>query len=258
MILDLTADSGLLIWEAVRRAPEGGVWALVSSERAARALEEQGRLHCPDALRTPQILAGPLVEVQKVLAENGAGNVRFDLAVGRNALRRSGAAPILTFHQVAEVLRPGGGLSLAETLPRRGERLYRLLPENALEESLRRRLAEAEEALYNDPADPLVNWDVPELERWSREAGFREVQITVEQVSGRQTIPPNRVRQWFEPRPENARPSYGQRLGRTLDADEIARVRKAFERYLAGQTVPWRWQVAFVRARRPDSKGQPG
>ena len=41
VVLDLNAGTGLLTWEAVRRVPEGGVWALVPGESEAEGLREQ-------------------------------------------------------------------------------------------------------------------------------------------------------------------------------------------------------------------------
>ncbi len=41
LVLDLNAKSGLLTWEALRQVPEGGVYACVSSQTEAEALNEQ-------------------------------------------------------------------------------------------------------------------------------------------------------------------------------------------------------------------------
>src|SRR5690606_21301680 len=41
LLLDANAGSGLLTWEAVRQAPEGGVWAITADEAAGEALRQQ-------------------------------------------------------------------------------------------------------------------------------------------------------------------------------------------------------------------------
>ena len=41
LVLDAHAITGLLTWEAVRQAPEGGVWALTPSPRPAELLQQQ-------------------------------------------------------------------------------------------------------------------------------------------------------------------------------------------------------------------------
>ena len=81
LVLDLNAGSGLLTWEALRRAPEGGVWSLAATAAEADALREiAARL--PQVER-PVVLQGALAELPELLALRGEGDVRFDAIVGR-------------------------------------------------------------------------------------------------------------------------------------------------------------------------------
>jgi putative ATPase len=48
LVLDLKAGAGLLTWEALRRVPEGGVYALARSRRDADALRQTGRKAAAD------------------------------------------------------------------------------------------------------------------------------------------------------------------------------------------------------------------
>ena len=82
-MLDLNAGTGLLTWEALRRAPEGGVWALATRGR--------GRPRCArwpplPELERPVVLQGALAELPDLLALRGEADVRFDAIVGRSAL----------------------------------------------------------------------------------------------------------------------------------------------------------------------------
>lgn len=125
LILDLSADTTLFTWEALRRVPEGGVWALAGSAAAAAALAEQAE-QIPD-LRKPQILTGSPDTLRERLAERGFGDVKFDLIVGRNVLTRAPDRAAL-LAGLRALLAPGGTLSLAENLPRHGQRLTAFLP----------------------------------------------------------------------------------------------------------------------------------
>ncbi|MCH8884507.1 MAG: AAA family ATPase, partial [SAR324 cluster bacterium] len=58
LVLDAGAGTGLLTWEAVRRAGEGGVWARVNDDGEALAIAQQARLL--PALAVPVVLQGPL------------------------------------------------------------------------------------------------------------------------------------------------------------------------------------------------------
>ncbi len=160
-ILDLAGDSGLLTWEAVRRVPEGGVYSLVSSARAGEILIEQA--HNLPQLRRPEIVVGTIEQLPQLLP----AEMKFEFVVGRNILGSSEmhAARLQTLRAL---LADGGTLSLAENLPSRGQRLSRLAPC-----ALPREIAVAEEKIYHNPEDPIVNWDVSELEAEFTNAGLR-------------------------------------------------------------------------------------
>ena len=125
LVLDLNAGSGLLTWEALRRVPEGGVWARVQSEAQAALLA--GAAQALGELERPHVLtaAGGLSELPALLGRHGTPPV-FDALVGADALLHEpdkGAALSL----LASLLAPRGRLSLAETVASRGSRLNELL-----------------------------------------------------------------------------------------------------------------------------------
>ena len=83
LVLDLEAGTGLLTWEALRRVPEGGVWAHTSDKIAAVALHETAA-HLAEIER-PQVLQGPLAALADQLADHNP-DILFDAIIGRNAL----------------------------------------------------------------------------------------------------------------------------------------------------------------------------
>ena len=129
LVLDLKAGSGLLTWEALRRVPEGGVYALARNRRDADALRQLAeRLPGPER---PIVMEGQLGELplflQLVSSQPlpGSGGLpgslaasipAFDAIVGHNALideAEKGAA----FGLLAGLLGPDGVISLAERVP---------------------------------------------------------------------------------------------------------------------------------------------
>ena len=252
LVLDLNAATGLLTWEAVRRAPAGGVWALAADERAAAGLRAQAtRL---ESLERPVILCGALAALPALVAAQGQGQVRFDVAIARNALARQSDWAAAA-RGILEVLRPGGRLVLAEAVPREAQRLYRLVDLAPLGEDLAGRVQAAEEAIYADADDAMVRWQAEELGEACRAAGFDQVHVGTERYSGEQEIRREQLARWFDPAPRGARPSYGERLGRLLSPEELARVRELFYGQLAGRAVQWTSTIAYVRAVRPASDG---
>ena len=248
--LDLDAGSGLLTWELLRRAPEGGVYALVREQRDAEALRQQAA-HLPEPAR-PIVLPGGIADLPDLLARRGEGDLRFDVIVGRNALGKV-ADKAAALRLLAGWLQPGGRLCLAETVMRHGQRLYELVDltapdggDAALPPALRRRLIEAEEAIYADAGDPLVNWEAADLGAALEAAGFGDVTLREEEQATERLISPATLDRWFALEAEGERLTYAQHLRRRLTAGELAQVEALFRRRLAGRTVPWRTQIAFV------------
>lgn len=265
LVLDLNAGTGLLTWEILRRAPEGETLALARDRQAGEGLRQQAE-RLPEMER-PAVLVGEIDELSALLALRGEGDLLFDAVVGRNALGRlpdkAGA-----LRSLAGRLRPGGRLSLAETIARHTHRLYSLVGDDPsrLGEDLYRRVCDAEEAIYADPGDPFVNWEAADLERLLAEAGFEGVTAEVEAQTNDLLVTQAVMDRWFALDAERGlaspalqgsasgdggRPSYAQHLLRRITPQELALVRAEFQRRLAGQPIPWRAETAFLAAARP-------
>ena len=200
LVLDLKAASGLLTWEAVRRAPEGGVYALARSARDADALREQAaRLR---EVERPTILQGELSELPTLLqlraaSTQGASPATFDALVGFNALLDETHKPAAVA-LLRDLLAPGGAISLAERIPRHTQRIYALVEPKGLEADLLARWQAAEEAVYARADDPLVNWDADDLARWFEAAGLA-AQVRVETETSDLQVTPQVLARWFGP-----------------------------------------------------------
>ncbi|MBI2501648.1 MAG: AAA family ATPase [Candidatus Latescibacteria bacterium] len=244
LVLDLQARSGLLVWEALRQVPEGGVWALCPDKASAVVLQETAN-HLAE-LDRPVVLHGPLCRLVQLVEERSAGQ-RFDAMVGHHALG-SLAEKAEIIRQLRVLLRPGGYVSLAEAVPRRAQRLYALAALAGVEEEIGERLVRAEEAIYTDQDNPQVNWDAPDLEALFREAGFTQVQMRVEIQQASRRLSAQQLAQWFNPGGETHH-TYAHYLGRWLSEEEVHLVRRAFERELANKNVSWSSAQLFLVAR---------
>jgi len=258
LVLDLKAGAGLLAWEAVRRTPEGGVYALARTRRDADALRQTAE-RLP-VIERPTVMEGALEEIPLFLALQSGGAaplasrpaplLRFDAIVGYNSLLdaadKSAACRLL-----AALLTPGGVISLAERVPRRTQRLYALVDAQTVDADLRERWQRAEEAIYADASDPLVNWDTDDLRTWLTEAGLT-VTLQGEMEESKTPVTPAMIARWFTPAPaDGSKPAYTDRLGALLTPGEIAQIRQLFERQLTGQPVQWHTYTIFVLARFP-------
>jgi putative ATPase len=237
VILDLDARSGLLTWEAVRRVPEGGVYACVQQEQDYQALIEQAR-SLPELLR-PTVCQSSLL----TLAESLPQELQFDTIVGRNILM--GAVDKRQILQsLQRLLQPEGSIILAEAIPKRAQRLYNLVAADTLSAKLRLKLKKAEEAIYTNANDAMVNWDLKDLQEDFVQAGFI-LQIEVETTETQVLITTAMLDRWFTPNGS----SYIDRLGASLTPHELGEVQRIFRQQLLHQQVPWQTSIAFLRAR---------
>jgi putative ATPase len=225
LVLDANAGGGLLVWEALRRSPQGGVWARVDTEAEARALEEEGRRRAGGASGAaglpggaPVAVAGPPDALPRLVAEAWARSggasaepVRFDRVLARGVLAGAGtdAARIGRLRALAEVLAPQGALVLAETVPGGSERFFAALAaaaesRGALSPGLAQRLRDAEAEVFAEAADAegrngdtSVAWDEARLDAWCRAAGLtvarRERLVSPVAV----TLTPDLIARWF-------------------------------------------------------------
>jgi putative ATPase len=238
LLLDLNAGSGLLTLEALRRAPEGQVWALAADPADAKSLQQQSAQL--ESLRRPVVIQGDL---EALLREHGerAPTLRFDVILGRGALSSS-QDPTGGLARVRELLAPQGPLVLAEVDAAQAQRLAALIDWGE-EGELGARVASAEAALYA----PLTPWGGARWETLAASAGLvlegwqplpleSDVQLTAAQLT-----------RWFGSRATPG--AYAQALGATLDDRELARVEARYRLQLLPQASRWRsvWSVARLR-----------
>jgi putative ATPase len=245
LLLDVNAGSGLLTWEAVRRAPEGGVWALTADPQTGAALRQQVE-RLPE-LERPSILIGDLTELANLLALRDEADIRFDRIIGRNLFNRLEYLPewAAVLHDWLAI---DGRLGLIQLIPRHSQRLVDLVDWSGQPAELAAQVRTAEEAIYQDSADPLVNWSLADLEAGLQTAGLTVVSSQTERQTEQRRLTAAQLGRWFVPGGEE-RPSYAQRLAAAgLSSEEVDQVADLYGRQLRDQTVPWQTTIAYLVA----------
>lgn len=243
IVLDLNAGGGLLTWEALRCVPEGGVYTCARTVADADALRERAT-GLPELLR-PLVLDLSSRSLSVVLAEK-ATDVRFDRMIGRNVLMAE-ANKFEIARSWLPWLGDFGTIVLAETIPQQTQRLYALLSSDLVGLDLYKHWVEAEEAIYRDPVDSMVNWTVEDLQEILESAGYTS-QVEVQRESTSFYVSPAAFDRWFLSAPRS-RPSYATHLASFLSAEQIATIRQAISRHLLRRTVPWSRAIAFCLCR---------
>jgi putative ATPase len=246
LVLDLNAGSGLLTWDAMRRAPEGGVVTLARSSQDFAALQQQ--IAQMSEVERPTILQGGLDDLPGLL-QAPLPRV-FDAIVGRNALTRHADKPAAA-QRLATLLAEGGAISLAEAVPSRAQRLYKLIDLEQLGVDLAAGLVEAEEAAYHASDDAMVNWDEGDLHAGFAAAGLA-VAVTTEREQNELLVTPDVLARWFSNAASGERASYVDRLRQRLSAAECAAVEAVFRAQLSNRAVAWETTTAYLVAKVPD------
>jgi putative ATPase len=249
VVLDLNAASGLLTWEAVRQVPEGGVYACTYKSADGDALEAQAE-KLPKLTR-PVVITAAIAELPNILATITTdlnSNLRFDRIIGHHALMRepdkSQAISIL-----AQLLLPTGTITLHESVPRHTQRIYRLLTPDRIDANLSpityASWIEAEEAIYNQASDPMLNWDISDLEQAFIAKGLL-AEIQTEVTTSQMYITSTLLERWFSS--SSVKPTYADRLQQFLPRTEIDSIQKILARYLTDKTVSWQRTATIVHA----------
>jgi putative ATPase len=235
-VLAADSGSGLLVWEALRRTPEGGVWAALPG-KADFDLVSAYLEHLPEIDR-PVLLNSGVFELLRGTGDSGrkgsggkegppsdageagakigappaasaAGLPPFDAILGRNLLTRvtdrAGALRLL-----ASRLAPGGRAVLAETVPSLGSRLFETAGTEDLPGPLAAKIREAEERLYGwDRAGSrgrkggagggTLAWGEAELREALAESGLADGEVSVETFEENRLVTERNVALWFGP-----------------------------------------------------------
>jgi putative ATPase len=246
VVLDVNAGSGLLTWEAIRQTPEGGVYACTYSETEADSLRDRATA-LPELTR-PIVLTAAIAKLPSALRQL-APNIQFDRIVGHNALMRE-ANKSKAIATLAKLLLPDGVMALHETIPRHTQRIYLLLEANIVKANLKSdlyaRWQAAEEAIYQQASDPMLNWDAGDLERGFSENGL-SVEMQVETNNAPLYVTPDLLDRWFGT--SETKPTYSDRLQNQLSDSEINMIRDLLALYLMRKSVSWQSTSAFAIAK---------
>ncbi len=247
-VLILNAGDGLLLWEAIRSTPEGGVWATIKTERELEFLQDQAN-GLPQ-LNQPQFIRGELDRCLLDLEDP----LTFEQIMGINSLALDpdpdGQSPA-TGHRktriktLADRLAPQGKLILAEPIPKLGQRLYDLFDPIHLDPELRQNWIQAEEAIYTRTEDPLIHWDESVIRSLFPDQHWR-IQLQPYSLSTEMQISPNLIQRWFTPQTD--RLSYQQHLERHLLPEQIDRIQDLFHQQLQNQIVQWQRTFILITA----------
>ena len=240
-MLDLTSDAGAFLWEAVRKAPEGGVWGVVKNQQNADILLEQA--NNLNSLRRPNLLVSNAETLAETFEKSEWKDVRFDFIIGRNFIANASDKQAAVQNIVKLMNETDGNVALAENIARHTQRLAALLQDHGQE--WLPRIRQAEDDIYANPDDPLVNWDEKTLASYFENAGRSVKNIELQSFTREIIISSAQLQHWFD----NAPGSFRSRLLKLCSEDDVNQFFNAVRTELLNHKVQWSTQVAFLLVR---------
>jgi putative ATPase len=247
-ILLPAADTGLLLWESLRKAPEGLSAALVQTEEARRALARYAATLDEDEQPVIAVFPNGLIP-DPAEAEKLFSCARYDRLLAISPFRRVRQDPSEAFRKfaaaAASLLAPGAAVVLMENPPLLGERISRILREECgAGTTLTEKLREAEDLFFTDRDRGLSwTWDRETLEGAFRDAGFSTALMVLDQSEERLLTLPD-VDLWFD----RQRSSWGAFIARNVGDGDFNALREILLQRIKQGPLVWRWKSLFLKA----------
>jgi len=254
-VLIAASDDGLLLWEALRRTPEGLCVALVRSEEAREALVRYAA--------TMEEIERPIITIageENSLPATATASVQFgtgefDLILAREPWKRGFGkqTPRESFRTFAEsafpLLHPQGALVLLQAAPRLGERISRILEREGVQETgfvdagLLDALREAEERYFSADPAAIWAWTQQDLAAAFETAGFRTKTVLVETEEER-LLGERDIAAWFD----TQKSSWGMAIRTGLGDGDFQRVRELLAERAKRGPLSWKRRAILLTA----------
>jgi putative ATPase len=253
VLIPVAAD-GLLLWESLRRCPEGLSAALVSTNAAREALLRY--VTALDQTDQPEIavLENSLLPSPQQAAEWFSSPI-FDCIIIREPWKKlvGFSNPQTVFSSLASaaklLLAPGGCIVLLCSPPLLGERISRiLLDECGSNGHLAGKLQQAEEKFFSPDlnlAEPSGwNWDTKILSDAFESAGFK---LKIEEINQKEErlIGTKDIDAWFD----REKSRWGAFMAKTLEADVFSQTEETLRQRIQAGPLPWKWKSIILTIR---------
>jgi putative ATPase len=247
------AAYGLILWESLRRCPEGLSAALVGSKAARDALlRYAATLHQIDQPEIAVLEGGLLPSPQQ--AEEWFSSPLFDFILIREPWKKlASSSPQSAFSALATAARlllaTNGCIIILCSPPLLGERISRILIEECgSSRRLANQLQQAEEEFFspttNKSGQSEWNWDANILSDAFESAGFIPKMEILNQKEDR-LIGTRDIDAWFD----REKSRWGVFMAKTLDMDVFTQAEETLRQRIQAGPLSWKWKSLLLIAR---------
>jgi len=195
------------------------------------------------SLTRPQIILSGPDTLETDLHKAAGGSVLFNAIIGRNIFSRCDdkASFIKRMHAM---LVKTGVIVLAETVHSASQRLSGTI--RCSDPALLKKLKKAEQSLFSDPQNSMVNWTVESLKMELEKHGVSPVRISETAFDTIRRISAPDVEFWLRETGEGEKKSLGDHIREITAEEEFEEIRKTLHAQLDNTDIVWKSVVAFV------------
>jgi putative ATPase len=244
------ANDGLLLWECLRRCPEGLVAGLADSKQAVSALKTYSSMM--DEIEQPHFAIFPPENLPlPQQCEEWFSTPIFDYIISREPWKKGFAesSALEVFREYAlRAKKLSPHIALLQTSPRMGEKISRIIKEECgAPEELALKLEEQEEAFFQDQNDEARNsrwtWEAADLEKAFIDAGF-STKITIIDQKEERLISEKDTNMWFN----KEKSSWGKFMFSHLSEDDFNAIQQLLNIRANQGPITWKWKSILLKA----------
>ncbi len=224
--------SGLFLWEAFRKAPEGLVCGLIPEKRDYDLTEHYSQT-LPENER-PYIYNKDLL-LFNPSENNETSGVLFDCTVARDIIGTESDCTLI-FSKLYSLLGNGGKFAVAELNRSGGTKLSSFI-ENDLDKNLFLKMKEVEDKIYNKYNRQN------EIKEALKESSFSNCEIREILIREKRLIVPELLERWLSTDSEN---SYGSKLLKKTGSKNFINIKEKLSQKLNKMNVNWERSYLFI------------
>ncbi len=251
-ILILEPGVPVLLWEALRSVPEGGVYYLPAGEKEAEICRHYAQ-SLPEETRPVEIAASVTAGTSdwEVFVENLISglpkDLKFEKIMVRDIFTRRefiNTDKTSFFVSINSLLGKNGSLRLSQFIPSNAQRLSNLAELEDLKDlkpSLFKALKASEAGIYANSDHPLVNWGPADIVDAAENAGF-SVEHEILTIEEKRPVQTADIERWFA----DGGSGYGRHLAQTLTYEETTVLKALISERLSGRIVNWKLSFLLI------------
>jgi putative ATPase len=249
-VLIAVANDGLLLWESLRRCPEGLAAALVDSDSAREALLKFAAIL--EETDKPLVAVFPEGKIPSPKeAEEAFSCPVFDHILAREPFRRKREEETLRAFAAASklLLASKGNIVFLQSLPKMGERISRIIREECGAASgLAEELAAAEEVFFEKSTEDSSNWKIDSLtlENCFKEQSFL-TEIKTLDCQEERLLTKGDLDGWFD----TERSPWGLSISHSMGEVSFQSVRTLLDERISRGPLCWKWKSLLLKGIKP-------